>query len=147
MSWAVSLPSATPLAARTQASPSNPTGTTDTGGKMMGLAVAITPVLTGVILVLLSGSVANDTSGDGAKVQLRTGTGTAPANAAALTGTTAGGLVAFVAAAAAQSVPVALQAIVSGLTLGTAVWIDVGLAAVTGGTASLTALSVTAVEI
>jgi len=145
--WQVALPGPTPVAARTQASPSNPTGTTDTGGKMMGLAVAITPLLTGTVLILLSGAMASDTSGDGAKVQLRTGTGTAPANAAALTGTAAGGLVAFVAAASPQGVPVALQALVSGLTLGTAVWIDVGLAAVTGGTASLTALSVTAVEI
>lgn len=131
-----------------QSSPSNPAGTTDTTGKMMGLAGAITPEVTGNILIILSGDITSGTTSDGAKVQLRTGTGTAPSNAAALSGTTCGGLVTYTAAlAGADKVPFSLNCIVSGLTLGTAIWIDVGLAAITGGTASVADLSLTAHEL
>lgn len=130
-----------------QATPSNPTGTTNTGGLMMGLAGAITPIVTGRVLIQISGTIKNSGSGDGANVQIRTGTGGAPANAAALTGNTAGGLVKFVTAAANQSAPFSIQAIVTGLTLSTAIWIDVGLAAVTAGTASITDVSISAFEL
>jgi len=133
--------------AQTQASPSDPTLTTNTTGLMMGLAGTVTPTLTGRILIMLSGDLQNSVSGDGCKVQLRYGTGTAPTNAAALTGTTAGGLVNFLAAANNDRSPVALQAIVTGLTIATAYWIDVGLAAVTGGNAALKNVSLTVVEI
>ncbi len=130
-----------------QATPADPTGTTNTTGLMMGLAGAITPNVTGKVLIHISGDIASDTSGDGANVQIRTGTGTAPANAAALTGTAAGGLVKFVAAANAQKAPFSLSAIVSGLTISTAIWIDVGLAAVTGGTATIKDISISAIEV
>lgn len=134
-------------AAVTQSSPADPTGTTDLTGKMMGLSVTITPVATGRIMVTISGTIANATAiADGANVQLRTGTGTPPANGDALGGTVAGGLVKYVAATTAQKAPFSVQAIVSGLTLATARWIDLGLAAVTGGTATVKDLSVSAYE-
>lgn len=131
-----------------QASPADPTGTTDLTGKMMGLAVSIMPVNTGRILVVISGTIANATAiADGANVQLRTGTGSAPANGDALGGTVAGGLVKYVAATTAQKSPFTVSAIISGLTLATARWIDLGLAAVTGGTATVKDLSVSAYEL
>jgi hypothetical protein len=133
----------TPVAgqfARTAASPSAPSGTTSTTGLMMGLAVAITPLVSGNLEIKLVGSIANATATDGAKAQLRYGTGTAPANGAALTGTTSGSLVEATQLLAAQKVPFALLGYVSGLTLGTAYWVDVGLAAITGGTATITDL-------
>ncbi len=131
-----------------QSAPGNPTGTASTTGVMMGLAGAITPEVTGNILVILSGDITNGTTGDGAKVQARTGTGTAPSNAAALTGTVCGGLVQYTpVAAGADKVPFSLNCIVSGLTVGTAIWIDAGLAAITGGTASVADLSLTAHEL
>jgi len=128
-----------------QNSPADPTGTTTSG--MMGLASVITPVTTGRIHVTITGTIANATAiADGANVQLRTGTGTPPANAAALTGTVAGGLVKYVAATTAEKAPFTVCAIVTGLTLNTARWIDLGLAAVIGGTATVKDLSVTAFE-
>jgi hypothetical protein len=131
----------------TQSQPSNPTGTTNLTGLMMGLAGSMTPQNTGKILYIVSGEIANDTSTDGAKVQLRYGTGSAPANAAALTGTTAGNIPSFTAAANNQMAPFSVQAVISGLTLGTAYWLDVSLAAITGGTATIKNISLTAVEI
>ena len=129
-----------------QSSPANPSGTTNTTGLMMGLAGAITPVYTGRVMITVCGDISNGTSADGAKVQIRYGTGAAPANAAALTGTTAGALVNMTAAANAQKCPFSLTAIVTGLTLATAIWIDVGLA-VTGRTAIVSVHFVSAAEI
>ena len=130
-----------------QATPSNPTGTTSTTGVMMGLAGAITPTYTGAILIMVSGDITNSTAADGAKVQLRFGTGTTPTNGAALTGTACGGLVQLTPVpAAATKIPFSLHCIVTGQTLATALWLDVSLAAITGGTASIADLSVTASE-
>lgn len=133
--------------AQSQSTPADPTGTTNTTGLMMGLAGSVTPVTTGRILILVSGDISSTLTGDGAKFQIRYGTGSAPANAAALTGTAVGGLVNMLAAANNQRVPFSLQAIVTGLTLTTALWIDIGLAAVTGGTAAAKNISITTVEI
>lgn len=135
-----------------QSSPSDPTGTTNTTGLMMGMAGAITPRMTGRILITISGDISNDTADDGAKVQARYGTGTAPTNAAALTGTTCGGLVVANstvpgAGTLAMRDPFSVQCIATGLTVGTAYWIDAGLAAITGGTATIKNVSITAFEL
>lgn len=134
--------------AGSQASPSNPTGTSDATGKMMGLAAAITPTCTGKVVFTVTGTILNATAiADGGKVQIRYGTGSAPANGDALTGTAVGSLSQYVAATTAEKAPFSLTARVTGLTLTTALWIDVGLAAITGGTAAITDVSVTAVEV
>lgn len=130
-----------------QATPANPTGTTSTTGVMMGLAGAITPVYTGRVLIIICGSVENGTINDGAKWQIRYGTGTAPVNTAALTGTTAGPLQTLTETVAAEIVPFCLSAIVTGLTLATAIWVDLSLAAVTGGTATILNVGISIVEI
>lgn len=137
------------VAALSQSSPSDPTGTTDTTGKMMGLAGSFTPTSTGRALIVISGDIANGSVNDGAQVQIRYGTGSAPANAAALTGTTAGGVVKYNGASntAAIKFPFALNAIVTGLTVNTAYWIDIGLAAITAGTASIKDISISVVEV
>lgn len=129
-----------------QATPADPTGTTNTTGLMMGLAGAITPAVNGRVLIIISGDIQSTLSGDGGKLQIRYGTGTAPVNAAALTGTAIGGLVNMLAAANNQRVPFTCQAIVTALTVATAYWIDVGLAAVTGGTAAIKNVSISANE-
>jgi hypothetical protein len=138
-------------AAVSQSTPANPTGTTDTTGKMMGLAASITPAQTGRILVVISGNLSNSTAtaGDGAKTQIRYGTGSAPANAGALTGTTAGALVSMLLerATASDPFPFCVNAVIVSLIIGTAYWIDLSLAAITGGTAILTNLSMSAIEI
>ncbi len=128
--------------------PPDPTGSgTASPGVMMGLAGGLTPRQSGRVHVTITGTIANATGiGDGADVQLRTGTGAAPANGDAVTGTTAGGLVKYVAPTVACKVPFTVCAIVTGLTLGTAIWIDVSLGQTTGGTATIKDCSIAAFE-
>lgn len=128
-----------------QAQPSNPTGTTSTGGLMMGLAGAVTPTLTGRVLITISGDITNGTGSDGGTVTIRYGTGSAPSNGAALTGTTAGASPRALAGTVVA--PFSVQAIVTSLTLSTAYWIDLSLAALVGGTATIANVSMSAVEL
>ena len=131
----------------TLSTPLNPTGTTNTTGLMMGLNQTMTPVKSGNVLVTICGVVANSTTADGATWQIRAGTGGAPANAAALTGTAYGSLQAMTYLTGVLKVPFSVTALITGLTIGTAIWIDMSLAAVTGGTATATSVAVSAVEV
>ena len=125
-----------------------PTGTTSLTGVMMGLAGTITPVVSGKVHISVCGDIAQNTASDGANVQLRTGTGAAPTNGAALTGTTRGSLIKQNnVSAVVEKVPFCLIWTVTGLALGTAVWIDVGLAATTGGTATIADVDIVADEL
>lgn len=136
-----------------QASPANPTGTTSTTGVMAGLAGAITPRVTGRVLITISGDLTNSAEDAGASVVIRYGTGTAPTNGSALTGTVVGNLSRGSVTASSTGVgatffiPFTCHAIVSGLTVGTAIWIDLAQAAVTTGTASISDLSITVFEL
>jgi hypothetical protein len=114
---------------------------------MAGLAVTYTPSTTGRIIILVSLNMVNNTSGDGTQAQIRYGTGTAPANGAALTGTAVGSLLKSRASAASANTPATLVALVTGLAVGTQVWIDVSQAAITGGTASLTGIYILIMEL
>lgn len=132
--------------ARTQASPADPTGTSSAAGVMMGLAGSITPVIGSKVVVMITGDVkagATQTAG----MQIRYGTGTAPTNAAALTGTAVGNPVAMIGTIAGQWA-MTCHAIISGLTPGTAYWLDISLSA-SGGVVTATAknISITAFEI
>lgn len=133
--------------ATSQATPADPAGTADAVGKMMGLGATITPAVTGKVMIVVSGSILNDTNTDGASVQIRTGTGAAPANGDALTGTARGAKVSMVNTVAAQRFPFSVNAVVTGLTVGTSVWIDAGVAAITGGTASIKDVSISVIEV
>jgi hypothetical protein len=98
-------------------------------------------------MIVISGDIDNGTASDGAQVQIRYGTGTAPTNAAILTGTTVGSLIKMVSNNATNRMPFHCNAIVSGLTVGTAYWIDLSLAAITGGTARIRDVSISAIEL
>ena len=130
----------------TQTNVAAPTGTTSTAGVMMGLTGAITPAHSGNVLLIVSGTLTNGTTSDGASLQIRYGTGTAPTNGAALTGTAVGNNIADN-NPVTNKIPFSVQAVVTGLTVGTAYWVDVGLAAITGGTASIATVSVSALEL
>jgi hypothetical protein len=121
------------------ANPANPTGTTSSSGKMMGLGAAVTPQSSGVILFLANGDLL---TGAGGKAQLRYGTGTAPANGAAPAGTAIGGNVEI----GSSVVPFALLGLAAGLSVGTAYWFDIELAS-NGGTAAIADLGLVAIEI
>lgn len=127
--------------------PANPTGTTSTTQVMAGLAVAFTPRSTGRMLVVVTMRGANSTAASGALAQIRFGTGTAPTNGAAATGTAVGAATHAISTAANEFNTIALTAIITGATVGTALWVDLGEAAVTSGTATLTNISVSIVEI
>jgi hypothetical protein len=130
-----------------------PSSTASTVGVMMGLSVgqSITPTASGKVHIVVCGDIQQSTSGDGSNVQLRTGlvSGGVPANGAALTGNTNGSLIKFVSGtgSVAKPFPFCVAGTVTGLALSTAVWIDVGLAAVTGGAAQIKDVDVIADEI
>lgn len=130
----------------TQGSPSAPSGTSSTTGVMMGLAQSFTPTATTRLLVIISGNMANSSGSGAAKMQIRYGTGAAPSNGAAITGTAAGGLL-MGAPIGSTGQGFCSNAIITGLSLNTAYWFDISLAAVTTGTASATELSVSILEV
>ena len=82
----------------------------------------------------------------GVNAQIRTGTGVAPANGTALSGTARGSKPQSSIAGAAVRVPFSLNAIVT-VTIGIANWIDISLAAITLGTASAENISISSFEI
>ncbi len=104
----------------------SPTGTASTTGVMMGLGLTgatITPAATGRVHFTIGGSLSNTTT-SAVTVGLRFGTGTAPSNAGAPTGTQIGAVFKGNPEAASAFVPFTAVGIVTGLTLGTAVWFD-----------------------
>lgn len=139
----------------TQASPSNPTAPASTAAyKMQGLAGTITPRTTGKVLILITGTIQSTvtTAGDGIKLQASYGTGTAPANAGTLAGTQVGQIVTYTnpatVVAADVNVPFTVAAVVTGLTRGTAYWVDLAAESVaTISTVKLTGVSVSVVEL
>lgn len=108
----------------------NPATTTSATIVMMGLGgvgLTLTPAVTGNAVVQVRGMVTNNTNGDISTVGLYFGTGTAPTNGAAVTGTRIAGLLNYTMPAANQASFFEFVIPVPGLTLSTAYWFDVGL--------------------
>lgn len=131
--------------------PNDPAGTTSATLVMMGLGSAwtITPTSTGKTLVIVTGEVTTAVGAVAATVGGRYGTGAAPANAAAVSGTAFGGKADFTTTTAGAGVkaPFAVQEILT-LTVGTAYWFDLALATANASDAgSVSNLSISAVEI
>lgn len=127
-----------------QTSVTNPTGTTSATGVMMGMGgtCKITPSSTGRVQVWFIGDDSNTSINTDTRT-VRYGTGTAPANAAALTGTSFGNNTQVISTAAA---PYSFHlGGIAFLTVGTAYWFDMGLGT-NGGTASLTNVNCSVVE-
>lgn len=130
-----------------QSSPASPTGTTSGSPVMLGLAGAITPNYSGKICVIINGYMTQTGTG-GAFAQIYYGTGTAPTNGAAATGTSVGTSATWLFSSNGACAPYTAAAIISGLTLGTPIWIDLGFGrAAANGTASMGNVSITAFEI
>ena len=142
--------------AGTQSTVSAPTAPASTSAyKMQGLAGTITPATSGNVTITISGTIISPTgalAGDGISYQLSEGISTAPSNGAALTGTQIGvpqaaSLEVAATAAADVSIPFSLSYRVTGLTVGTPVWIDLAAKSLT--TASdigLSNVSIVAIE-
>lgn len=116
-----------------QATPS--TATSSTSNSMMGLGATcrITPVNSGRIRVSFTGSVGGNGTTANNSQQLRYGTGTAPINGASPIGTTVGGLVTVGNGGGGQTAPLAMDGIITGLSLGVSVWLDLSSQAGAGG--------------
>jgi hypothetical protein len=114
---------------------------------MMGLGSTckLTPNFSGRVRLSFNGAFGDTTANSSPIAQIRYGTGTAPANAAALTGTTLGTSTISLITAASTFAAFTLDAIVSGLTPGTAYWFDLALTA-NLGTASIASVTFTAFE-
>lgn len=139
------------LAARQQvadfATPADPTGTASTTFLMMGIgvSVAFTPAAGSTrAIVLLAGQIANTNNNGITNVQMYYGTGTPPANGAAVTGTAVGGSVSFVATSGGGAyTPFSESVLLLSLTPGTAYWVDLALASPGAGTGSVRSLDIT----
>lgn len=133
-----------------QQSPSDPAGTTSTsiGGVMMGLAIPFTPS-TGTVFATITGTMdqSTTTNGRGVAVQGRYGTGAAPVNGAASAGTAFASFKEnIVTASANPRVGFTAQAMIAGLTVGTAYWFDLALKAIVAGTATVYDLDATVMD-
>lgn len=134
--------------ANLQAQPANPTGSTNATGLMMGLGstCTITPISTGKIVIQFYGNVKNSVASGNTQIKIFFGTGTAPANQAAITGTQVGTLSSLDEVTGAFNEQYAGGGQTPAQTLNTAVWFDVSVAASTG-TSSIINVSCTAFEV
>ncbi len=134
--------------------PANPTGANNVlgnNGCMMGLGAAwvITPAGSGIVIATITGDVTNGVTAAGATIRGRFGTGAAPANQAAPTGTLATATLTANPLGGAQ-LPFTIY-FCRNLVVGTAYWFDLQIAAgpaVGGsGTAVIQDLTATTIEI
>ncbi len=109
-------------------------------------AARVTAGGSGRLLIFLSGDLVADATARIITCVLAYGTGTAPANAAAATGTTVGATLSWTSLTAQLTKPFAIHTLVTGLVPGTDYWIDLQLAA-SAGTGQPTNLNFVAVEL
>lgn len=109
--------------------------TASTVAVMAGYGFAFTPTSTGKVKIKISGICTNATAADGITLQGAYGTGVAPVNGAAATGTLFGNQYlhnVFTAASGWEEFVCVDE--ITGLTVGTTYWIDLQVNANTGGT-------------
>lgn len=140
------------LPARSTAQPANPAATASTSLVMMGLGAscALTPASSGTVLAILTGEVFTNTALVVVTFGGRFGTGAAPANGAAASGTAFGSPANMTVQSSTLSagIPFCIQSLITGLTAGTAYWFDLAASTANAAdTADFYALSFTAVEV
>ena len=122
--------------------PGNPTGTTSATLVMMGVGgtVAYTPTSSGKVVISVSGALTMATTIGNSILGGRYGTGTAPINGAAVTGTRWGNAadmnIRAVTTGVNGGIAWSLDDILS-LTANTAYWFDIALSSSAGGTAAV----------
>lgn len=123
--------------------------TTGTTATMFGLNRTLTPTVTGDVLVIVAGSAFPDTAADGGTITLYHGSGSAPTNGAALTGTamTTDEVTITNPLADVVKVPFCVVSLVKALTLSTARWFDIALKSTSGGDITLTDVTIVLVEV
>jgi len=139
-----------PITGQTYQATASTVTTTSLSGVMGGFSSIITPRASGNILIIICGDLTNNSNGRGSKVQIRTGTGTAPTNGSVLTGTGRGSSIRMNNSGNATTdmiIPFSTNAVVTGLILGTTYWIDLSYASIGGGTTTLADVSISVIEI
>ncbi len=124
--------------------PANPTVTNSSTFVMMGLAGSITPTNTGKVLISVTGAGTNSTSSSEFVAQIRFGTGSAPTNGAAFTGTA---LSNSINGQGVDPKPFTCIGLATGLTPSTAYWIDIALNNAGSGGADIASLTIIATEL
>lgn len=137
------------------ANPANPTATASSTGVMMGIGkdqagsgahpCAITLVYSTRLHVTIDGTTSNGTAGTNVSQTAKFGTGTAPSNGAAFTGTTVGSTKSASISAGTGVQPFSISANLAGLTPSTAYWFDLDVSTSTG-TGTLTNVHCAAME-
>lgn len=125
----------------------SPAGTTSTSLVMAGLAGSFKPEWSGRVTLTVTGLLGNSVAGNNTGVILYHGTGTAPANGAATTGTPCGSQVWGYPNSTSALVPVTLTCTLINQALSTAHWFDVGFRTGAAGTASLANMYLYATEL
>lgn len=122
--------------------PADPAPTSSTTMEMAGLGVLYTPSLTGRVKVTVQATIANATADDGGEIQISYGTGTPPANAAALAGSQGGSIAQSTSPTANAAYTVTAFAVMTSLTVGTQYWFDLAYASIAGGAATISNITI-----
>lgn len=130
-----------------QTTPAAPTGTGSATAVMMGLGstCTLTPTASTRVFVQFIGC-SSATIASGGVIQCKFGTGTAPANGVATTGTDVGTTATSTFTLGNEKIPFTAGGIITGLSIGTAYWFDLSMLA-GGGTVSINSVSCSAHEI
>ena len=130
------------------ATPGNPTGTTSNAGLMMGLGATckITPATSGRVQFFIIANASLATVSGTVSVNGYYGTGTAPSNGAAVTGTQFDGARALTISAAGAFGIATISGFVTGLTPSTQYWFDVWLQSDGTHTATISNIHAYAIE-
>lgn len=115
-------------------------------GAITSVPCRLTPGSTGRVLVVITGDLVENATAQTATVQLSYGTGAAPANAAAVTGTQTGAQIAWVSLTGQLTQTFAIHSLITGLVVGSDYWFDLALKS-SAGTVQATNVNFSAVEV
>ncbi len=137
------------LKASTQVVRANPGSTNSSSVTMVGLAGSIKTLNGTQVMVVISGDIAQSGNDGNSTIQMHYGTGTAPSNGNAASGTVAGGRlnIAFQGTGSKLKYPFSTNAIISGVTPGTTYWLDLGTTNSGGHTVNIKNVSISAFEL
>lgn len=123
------------MAGTTTSSPADPSAITSATDVMAGLGTTFVPT-SSKVEIAIQGDLGVSNAGNSITAQARYGTGSAPANGDAVSGTTVGTKIVALPTSTTQRLPFSITVEISGLTPGTTYWFDLAMSR-TGGNATL----------
>ncbi|NNM21996.1 MAG: hypothetical protein HKO54_00465 [Flavobacteriaceae bacterium] len=127
----------------------NPGSTNSSDVTMVGFESYVTPSNGTKVMIVISGDIAQSGNDGNSTLQLYYGAGTAPGNGDAVTGTATGSEIniEFKGSGSQIKYPFSTNAIITGLTPGTAYWMDLGTTNSGGNTVNINNVSISAIEL